>query len=334
VNYRCFVLCALSFLTVVFLFPCASGQEMDVVFGANAGIVICGGRMYDYTQYKYISHTYAPWSVYVLDVKTGSQRVAWKNDIPFRNPGLSRSNTLLGIIECNASSGTHDLKIATLEGRERKKIVGVHKFVWSPHDERLAYISGEDREEGLEFASTGIWVYDPATDTTKKVYSAGYDLSWAEFDGNLYIWQCTDGPTKVFRYDPRKETTTGTPYAGVYFSPDGKYYFHMTTEGGPFRLFLREGDQEITKRFAFLALPSKENIFPRQWLDNHTLAIPSHKTNDERDYVLDVEKDVVKRASGQIIALIGDTQELLLLKEGRVVKEKVSDLEPVNLENP
>lgn len=145
----------------------------------------------------------------------------------------------------------------------------VRDYVWSPSGDKIAYVTGTYYEGGMGFVSTGTWILDLESRARSMVHSSGWDLSWAEWDGRLYIWQISGQPADVLRYDA-VEGLEPTPHRGVYFSSNGEYYFDPGREGEPARLFQTDGDLELTgdhPAFGFRGLQ------PRRWLGDQILVM-------------------------------------------------------------
>ena len=138
-----------------------------------------------------------------------------------------------------------------------RKIVGriegkIEKFDWSPEGDRLVYIKG--RYEIDMLLGRSLWLYDVSTRKTKKLTESVndeifWDVTWAEFDGNIYLWtQLVGEGWKVYRVDQEAGERELTDYKAVNFSPDGKFYFEESGEGGsPAMLFKRETNEQIYK---------------------------------------------------------------------------------------
>lgn len=128
----------------------------------------------------------------------------------------------------------------------------IMESVWSPQADKIAYIRGksvippEEREH--KFPEKGIWIYDISTHTKTKISDiVGYDLAWPAIDNNLYIntvqWEPSSG---IYRYNFKTEKVELTPYKGLNFSPNGKYYSTASYEA-PSHFYQREPHKELTK---------------------------------------------------------------------------------------
>ncbi len=131
-------------------------------------------------------------------------------------------------------------------------LTNVNDLVWDLDGEKITYIEGRvdpDYPLGKKVISLVISTGEKnliLPESPDKVFE---NLAWASFDGNLYLeitvklkhgWH-----RGVFRFDFEKKEEIPTPYFGLNFSPNGKYYFVESEEGSTARLFLRETNEEI-----------------------------------------------------------------------------------------
>ncbi len=141
-----------------------------------------------------------------------------------------------------------------------RKIVGrikgkIKKFDWSPEGGQLVYIEGRyDIDMFDMLLGRSLYLYDVSTRKTKKLTESVndeifWDVTWAEFDGNIYLWtQLVGEGWKVYRVDQEAGERELTDYKAVNFSPDGKFYFEESGEGGsPAMLFKRATNEQIYK---------------------------------------------------------------------------------------
>ena len=131
-------------------------------------------------------------------------------------------------------------------------LTGVNDLVWDLDGEKITYIEGNadpDYTLGKKVISLDISTGRKnliLPESPDKVFE---NLAWASFDGNLYLEitvKLKHGRHRgVFRFDFEKKEEIPTPYFGLNFSPNGKYYFVESEEGSTARLFLRETNEEI-----------------------------------------------------------------------------------------
>ena len=202
----------------------------------------------------------------------------------------------------------------------------VRDHVWSPNGDKIAYITGTYYEGGMGFVSTGTWILDLELRTRSKIYSGGWDLSWAEWDGRLYIGEISGQPANVLRYntageEPRMEITT---HQGMYFSPNGEYYFDPGREGEPARLFQTEGDRELTGGHPAFAL---QGLQPRRWLDDRILVMRDPDLYGG-ELIYRLEEKTARPVGGFVVERLEDGGEQLTLlvvdlQTGRIAETTV-----------
>lgn len=130
---------------------------------------------------------------------------------------------------------------------------------WSPDGTKLAYITGLFREEGIGFKPTGVYVIGIPDCTKVKVVrdyprmsedgydGCGYDLNWALHDSVLYIQESSHWGGN-YSYNPKTGKTQQVDYKGIYFSPDGRYYFSLDPEVLQVDLYVAATNEDITSR--------------------------------------------------------------------------------------
>lgn len=145
---------------------------------------------------------------------------------------------------------------------------GVREYVWCCGPDTLAIITGGLADEGGGGESTtlpyGLSLVDVRTGLATPIEGVRFPLqiNWAPFDSSLYI---KDSPQNksgergsvafpVYRYHVPTRTLSTTTRRGVFFSPDGKYYFDRGIGEGSRSLTLYRAvdDEDVTRQ---LALP-------------------------------------------------------------------------------
>src|SRR2546425_3130218 len=148
--------------------------------------------------------------------------------------------------------------VADLSGRVVRAFAGRHirQAVWCCATGQIALLRGGgegstfipetvsivDVEGGAERALEGIWLPQ--------------QIAWAAFDSSLYIKGAPPASARgkrnpqwpVYRYQLASGPLSVTTHRGVYFSPDGAYYFDPSVEGSGFHLYRTADDQEVTAR--------------------------------------------------------------------------------------
>ena len=125
--------------------------------------------------------------------------------------------------------------------------------VWSPDGNTLVYMMADQPRETHNFANQ-IGIYDAKTRTHEVIIAdveSQYgrplylrSLNWAEFDDQIYV-SSTLKKERVFRLDLDSKQLVLTDYKGIMFSPDGDYYFNLSTEGEPIVVYRRETNDVI-----------------------------------------------------------------------------------------
>ncbi|MBI4558784.1 MAG: PD40 domain-containing protein [Candidatus Hydrogenedentes bacterium] len=269
-------------------------------------------------------------ALYLLDLATGTHRRLWQGRRAIEDVLISPSAEYVAIRE----SETDDLHTPVLlylrvlnnEGNSVLEVADVYRFAWCPDGKFLAYITGRARDG--RFTPTGVWIYEVGKAPGSLILSDGAEVSWAEFDGMLYILAYSPAGPVVYKYSPSDKRLSETNYHGIWFSRDGKYYYFTSNEGGPFRLYLRESNEDITGNFEFLEKEMWPAI-PRGWLDNSRLVFPAIR-GANCDYVFDCDSGKLWRIRYKVIGAPRNEGELIVLDEkGKVAKVRGGSLKPI-----
>lgn len=172
--------------------------------------------------------------------------------------------SILEVVE-DAGRAKKQLVILDVSGRVVRAIADkpIVRHIWCCTG-RIAVIVGRSFEGGLGFMPEGVSVVDVLTGVEQRLDGVDlpYQLHWAPFDSSLYIKafppRGARGPAAVppvYRYHAPTGRLSLTPRRGVFFAPDGRYYFDPSVEGSEFRLYRTADDQDVTQR---LALPSDQ----------------------------------------------------------------------------
>jgi len=192
-----------------------------------------------------------------------------KDVIGFRGFHLSPCGRYIAVIETTRGftpEGKHDFEVLPKNSMVIIDTSGsvlysldedVRKIVWSPDGNKIAYITGEYREGGVGFRTTGIYVFDLTDgsrkeitkdfeyDTLRGYHGGGYNLNWAVHDSNLYIAEF-DRFGGNYMYDPKTGKTRQVSYKGIHFSPDGRYYLELRPEDSP-HLYVSATNEDLTE---------------------------------------------------------------------------------------
>jgi len=141
---------------------------------------------------------------------------------------------------------------------------GIRRYVWCCGLGMLAILRGSGREDPT-FRPETLYVVDARTGTEEPLLGIWrpYQMQWASFDSSLYVKaipapgaQGSAEPTfPVYRYHIPTKRLSLTTRQGVFFSPDGLYYFDASVAEPGFRLFSSPDDRDITSA---LKLPSHQ----------------------------------------------------------------------------
>jgi hypothetical protein len=220
------------------------------------------------------------------------------------------------------------LVIVNLDGAVLDRISDVRRYAWGPRGRTLAYVTGSYDEDGIGFRTTGTWVYDLASRESKRIYDAGVDLQWAQWDGNVYVYDPFDGErpdVRVLRFDPETDQLTTSTHRGIRFSPNGRYYY----EGGGSEALLRVFETATEAEVGIdLSIPSADR--PRAataaagWLDDSVLILPSPLPGDKGDFLYDIETGALQYATGAVVSRVAPGARVLL-QQGTTVVESSRD---------
>jgi hypothetical protein len=217
--------------------------------------------------------------VVVRDPRTGLDHEVYRSNghIPFQVE-VSLDGRYVSFIEVVSQKGAGKLRLSVIERSGRIAGLlggssiyaprGVRQYVWCCGPDTVAIVTGSlsDEGEGGTGESTtlpqGFSLVDVRTGGALPIPGLRFPLQihWAAFDSSLYIKDSPDaapgarGPTEypVYRYHVPTRVLSRTPHRGIFFSPDGKYYFDTgVSEGwGSFQLYRADNDQEVTAQLS------------------------------------------------------------------------------------
>ena len=211
-------------------------------------------------------------------------------------------------------------------------IDAVRDYAWSPAGDKVVYVTGDYYEGGVGFLSTGTWILDVSSGSTKKIHESGWGVTWAEWDRRIYTLELSGQPARVLRHradggDVGEPETTS--HQGMFFSPSGRYYFDPARDGEPTRIFETSGDRDATMDHEFLAFGDARYLRPRRWLDDHILLIP-YPTDQRRDMLYSLENKGALLVEGRVLGRLeseGRPDTLLVLGlEGVIVETRIDEI--------
>ncbi len=208
------------------------------------------------------------------------------------------------------SGGHNGLIILSTELKILYSIDSVMAYTWNPAKDRIAYIKGYRLQEKPMFCPTGVYLLDVKSKRSKKIGDSGIDITWQEFDDNIYI-QDWDG---VFVYNTKSNILEKTQHKGIYFSKDGKHYFSRFYEGGGIEIFETQSNRKIDIDGI---KTDRANFY--QWLNKDELIIGDISLEKK---VVNINTGIVKnKFTGKMIGYNLKTLEIIVYKDKKMFKE-------------
>lgn len=223
--------------------------------------------------------------VVVRDPRTGLDREIYRSEghIPYEVT-LSSDGRYVAFLEVRGPAGNpmHRLVVVDVSDRVVRffgetpfygasglSIRGIREFTWCCGPNKLATLAGRLGEpapiDETRSLPSGVSVIDVPTGTEVRIEGVRLpqQIHWAAFDSSLYIKDAPPPEARgkpgvrtwpVYRYHVPSARLSLTTHLGVYFSPDGKYYFDtgVYEASRSFTLYQTANDQDLT---AQLALP-------------------------------------------------------------------------------
>jgi hypothetical protein len=247
----------------------AAGDSKEQKTIGSDGIVVGGIRCYYAAEFPHNAN-----EIFVVNEKKGEKRLIYTS--PFKYVdwiSVSPQGTLISAIEPETETKNR-LVVINIDGKTVHLITDdVRKYEWSPDGSMIAYLTGIELEEGIGFKPTGAFIFDVVRGVSTPIVKdfpypkderykgSGYDLKWAAHDSNLYITEF-DWAGGNYMYDPRTGKTQPVLYKGIYFSPDGRFYFDRNPEDAA-RLYITATNEDIGGR-----VKSRFGYLPEGWVDD------------------------------------------------------------------
>ena len=219
-------------------------------------------------------------SIVAYDAGGEAQRVLYSTDTYIRSVGVSPDGRYVAFRELTVREHFAPYRLVVIDPSGRVvRIVekDVQVLTWCCGPGKIAVITGRDVDSHPGFLPDrdGVFVIDVRTgsETTLRGIPFPYQLHWAAFDSSLYIktsWTPED-PTTVYRYHAPTGELSRTSRRGIYFSPDGKYYFNDLVAGS-FELYRSADDADVRSR-----LPEEvRGVLHPMWAPDadHVLLLP------------------------------------------------------------
>src|SRR6266480_120670 len=139
-----------------------------------------------------------------------------------------------------------------IKSEEGRRIRG---YVWCCGAGKMAILRGSSREDPT-FRPGTLSVVDVSTGDEEPVPGVWrpYQMQWAVFDSSLYVKALpppgapsgANADFLIYRYHVPTRQLSLTSRHGVFFSPDGLYYFDAAVGEPGFRVFRSADDKDIT----------------------------------------------------------------------------------------
>lgn len=266
--------------------------------------------------------------VVLRNVRTRTDRDVYRSegDIPF-DAAVSPDGRYASFLEVVGSAGQARQRIVVLDLQDDAVRTigqsaihaprGIRTFLWCCGPGLAALVAGAVGEPGVDGEATtlppGLSILDVRTGAVTRIEGVRgpQQIHWAQFDSSLYIKgapppEAAGTPSgavrPIYRYHVPTKTLSVTSHSGVFFSPDGKYYFDTGVKeaSGSFRLFRTADDREVTA----------------------TLAVPPHQLSPEGGWMpgakhalIFIERPPPRRRTPP---QRGDTTEMVGLKSSRI----------------
>ena len=220
------------------------------------------------------------------------------------------------------------LILLDVDGMVVGSVTGVRRYAWDPTGTRVAYITGDYREEGIGFEPTGTWIYDVSSKQAQRIHSGGRDVQWAGWDGNVYVYDPSnqnDSKSKVFRYDNQTGELAPSARKGIYFSPDGSYYYAAGYGGADLRVFKTLDDEPVRVDLSTPSDPKRVAHYAAGWLDDATLIVPPAAASDAGDYLYDIKTGGIRSIAGRVLPQKSRSNRALVQQGASVVERSLGD---------
>ncbi|GMV90826.1 MAG: hypothetical protein AMXMBFR82_06040 [Candidatus Hydrogenedentota bacterium] len=313
-------------LTPMLIAASALGQISGISAQSRCNFIVAGGVYYSLHD-KDLSRK----ELCIIDPEDGHKEVLYTAAETLIEVALSPRCDYVACTE--AIGGQRSLILVDMKGEITLRIPDVYHFSWAPDGKSIAYILGINDEDYPGFRPASIWVYRIDDSVARKLTCLGYDLAWAEHDGNLYVRDLGfKTGVNVYQYDPRDKETRETPHRAIFFSPNGRHYFRPSYEGSPFVLYLTESDTDVTEGVTSIG---EDAIFwPRGWLNDSILIRPSQTSGIFRDTLLNIETDTQCVLPGEVITFPIEGDTFKIWHEGKITEVTLDSLTFIAPEKP
>ncbi len=225
------------------------------------------------------------------------------------------------------------LRLVTTSGAELAAFDTARDFAWGPDSSQIAFVTGDYLGHDLDFRETGVWIYDLASKTKRKVSEQGSYVAWAAFDGNLYIWDAVPvETTQVLRYNISRGKIESTDLASIYFSSTGDYYYNPEGFGRPADIYLTTTNLGMIKTSRFFTRLDGYRFLDWAPSGNSLLMEVSFREQDDRraaTVIYDPETDSGTEVSGEgVIGWGSEANEVLIAVDDLLKLTKIARPSP------
>lgn len=219
--------------------------------------------------------------------------------------------------------GSRTFVVGDPTGKVILEIDDIFAADWNGKNGELAIIRGSSNENAFGFSSKGVFVLDNSLENERKIFCEGYAVAWAAFDGRLYIYHPTKTDHNVYAYEPVSGKVTCTPYEGIHFSPDGKYYYTTAGEGSSLEFVVeRESNRHVltTER-----ADDKNRYRFVRWLNPRFVLVEAQLAGKFWHECWDAETGLISNAPGPgAFSYDGEKLEYLVINGGKVTTQNVT----------
>ncbi len=246
-------------------------------------------------------------------VSHGEQEIYRSNGHLLGEVNLPSDGAFISVVEVLQSPAGPELRLVVLDLRGHVVRVvpqrgdrGIREHTWCCAPGHVALIMGAV-DEPHTFTPESASVIDIRTGVERHLQGIWrpQQIYWAVFDSSLYVKGAPSQAARgvpgaqwpVYRYHVPSGSVSATTHHGVFFSPDGNYYFDPVPS--EFRVYRAADDQDVT---AALRLPRQQVRWGPQggWMPgaDHALTFveqpvqPEHKPGQPREPVRPADPNV------------------------------------------
>jgi len=327
---------AVSFVLIcVFISPFLQAAEQQLIIKENPdrSLFVFGGPTWNMIRKdggKYI---------YCWDASAGVETVIYSSPVAIRHVMATKAGYIAftDYSRESSSSVTYRLQILNPEAQIVRTVSAqdpIFSVSWSPDGKRLSYITGKSSEQlrGRGYDDAQTIIYDVETGTSKPVFDGGYQITWASFDGNIYIYEPLKSPA-VSMYVVKTGEVVETELKSIQFSPDGAYYFERAEdqiEG--FGLYRRAANEPFSvggeAASSQLAIKRLEAV---RWFDDQRIMCirqvdGTKPLYQQRSFLFNVETGEILESQGFILHHYITGEAIIVKQDGRLNLETLASM--------